>query len=946
MNGIRQSELNSAMRKCLAAPETPAGVLAAVAREMRRVRDLPFVEGDPSLAGDRVRELCRDLPGFAELLRADDCLGQVCQAINEPALAAAYRATARSGGKFQDWQIPAVTQLFTPGWVVAFLLHNTLGRAWLEMHPDSQLELPWLVERPSNEARALVGRPLPALAGDLKVLDPACGTMNFGMAAYDLLDVMYREEIDRAGRRGWPAVPSVEHEDQVPGAILRQNLFGTDIDAAVLDLARASLEMKLRRPVAGSDANLIRADALFDALPTKWPASFDVVVTNPPYLSARNLPVERVRRLKAAHPTAWRDGCACFFDLGLNLLRPGGRAGFLVSQSILFTGSYEPWRRQVIGQSALETFAHFGPGLFGVGNAGTLQTAGLTARREGNESIRDRQKLVALRVVEPTDPTGKRSALARAVSETRGGSAVGLGDRIFEVLQKDLASLPRGTWAYWAQPADQETFTSGRRLGTIASLRQGLATTDNARFVRYWWEVDPVGVGIDRRASPGRWAPYVKSGRFRQWYEAARHRVNWEDDGREIKASIVSRYPYLNGKWQWVAKNASCYGRGGITYSYLTSGRFSARRLEPGCVFDVAGSAIFPADEGRTLGVLAVLNSSSAARLLHVINPTLNFQVGDLAELPMPSSLPDSLCERVRCAIDLQQGIDRFDETSPDFVAPIPWAQAEEHWRAASRELRRLELEIDHQVAELYGLPVSAQGPTADEALDRAELARQWVSFAIGVELGRWGDPAAVPPAERTTVEFTWQRHPAAAIHRGGRPQPLLNCPSLGTSLGSRPGEPKYPANAVRLRPADLHWIGGLKDRLAAWVGVVGVGEISAAVGGLDDFVTRRFFPWHVQRFRRRPVYWMLGDSTIGHLLRHDQAHPELVRYVLAQCGASIPAGWDRHIDDGIINLAPLANWVVEPTLRRELKRHASDLAGGRYGWSNTARSYAGIARF
>ncbi len=123
------------------------------------------------------------------------------------------------------------------------------------------------------------------------------------------------------------------------------------------------------------------------------------------------------------------------------------------------------------------------------------------------------------------------------------------------------------------------------RLGALAAPRQGLATTDNARFVRYWWEVDAMDTCANpardelacvELATPGRWAPYAKGGRFRHWYEAARHRVNWEDDGRDIKASIVARYPYLKGKWQWVAKNASWYGRGGITYSYLTSGRFSA----------------------------------------------------------------------------------------------------------------------------------------------------------------------------------------------------------------------------------------------------------------------------------------------------------------------------------------------------------------------------------
>ncbi len=208
------------------------------------------------------------------------------------------------------------------------------------------------------------------------------------MAAFDLLADMYRQEMDRAGRGGWPAEPSVRQEELIPAAILRHNLFGIDIDPMVLELARTSIAMKLRRPVSSRGCNLWRADALFDALPANWPEAFDVIVTNPPYLSARNLPVEHIQRLKAAYPAGWRDGCACFMDFSLRKLTPGGRGGFLVAQSILFTGSYQSWRNQLVGRSALETLAHFGPGLFGVGNAGTLQTAGLVLRREEDAPAR------------------------------------------------------------------------------------------------------------------------------------------------------------------------------------------------------------------------------------------------------------------------------------------------------------------------------------------------------------------------------------------------------------------------------------------------------------------------------------------------------------------------------------------------------------------------------
>jgi hypothetical protein len=219
--------------------------------------------------------------------------------------------------------------------------------------------------------------------------------------------------------------------------------------------------------------------------------------------------------------------------------------------------------------------------------------------------------------------------------------------------QSDLQSMPRGAWSYWTPPVVRAAFARMPRLADLSPPRQGLATTDNARFVRFWWEVEPISAAPAAGATPGRWFPYAKGGRFRRWYEAPRHRVNWEDDGRQIKQSIVERYPYLNGKWEWVAKNASCYGRpGGVCWSYLTSGCFSARRLEAGSIFDVAASSVFPEDP---LGLLALLNSNAAAQLPAAINPTVNFQVGDLGELPFPKTLPRELGELAARGIELQR---------------------------------------------------------------------------------------------------------------------------------------------------------------------------------------------------------------------------------------------------------------------------------------------------
>jgi hypothetical protein len=787
------------------------------------------------MSGSRSAE--GSLAHLAELLRQDDALGQIYQAINSPALEEAYRATALQRRKFTADEIPAVTQLFTPKWVVEFLLHNTLGRLWRQMHPDSQLQWEWLVD--------VSAPPLPPRrAIELRICDPACGTMNFGLVAVDMLRAMYREEIDRADSPGWAAA-SCSNAGDVDSAIVGKNLFGLDIDPLALDLARRSLEIKIGRRLRSGEHNLRVADALFD----DWPRGpFDVIVTNPPYLSARNLEAEIVRRMKRKFPGAWRDAYACFIVQSLNKLRTGGRAGILSMHSFMFTGGFERLRRHLAQIAAVETLAHFGPGLFDVGNPGTLQTAAMVLAR-GPEPGR---RAVFFRLVDEPDKAG-------ALRAALGGSRLR-----FSLTQGQLAAFPRAAWMYWVSPALRRALGELPNLGSIAPPRQGLATTDNARFVRYWWEVEPPGFAGPR----SRWLHYAKGGRFRRWYEAARHRVNWEDDGREIKAAIVRRYPYLNGQWQWVAKNSAWYGRPGITYSYLTSGSFSARLLEQGTLFDVAGSSLFPDHPAALLGIL---NSSTARHLLGAINPTVNFQVGDLRQLPVPVRTPDELPPQVARAVGIMRQLESFDETSTDFVRPPPWDADDSIIAGLRRQLGHIESRIDLIVADAYGVSDQPRQAAAIAPADRLDAARRWISWCLGIWLGRWPG--------------------------GGR------------------------QSWAMLRPLNAGLAQDLRRLLAQHAGDQAGHEIEAAVGGLERFFARDFSSWHNRLYRARPVFWSFSAAGKIAAVSFLSAQAPVMREVFRWLGASLPRGWTHGVDDGIAaNLAPLAEWIADPKLATALR--------------------------
>ena len=806
-------------------------------------------------------------PGFLgdlePLLNQDDALGRIYQAINAPALEAAYRGTARTGRKFTHKEIRAVTQLFTPKWVVEFLLQNSLGRLWLQMHPDSRLqkEWKWLVDAPDH-------RIPPRRAIDLRICDPACGTMNFGLVALDMLRQMYLEEIDRAGDPGWPSSPSCHSPAEIGSSIVASNLIGFDIDPMAIRLALKTLEIKIGRAIEGGRHHLAVRDALFD---DRSRAEFDVVVTNPPYLSSRNLDPAVVRRLKARYPATWRDLYACFMSRSLEMLRPGGWLGILSMHSFMFTASFEKMRRELLQSADVQTVAHFGPGLFDIGNPGTLQTVAVVLRRER----REKTPAVFFRLIDAED---KRAALAKAI----GGDA----SVRFELTGEELSSLPRLAWMYWISPGCRRVFREFPKLGEISPPRQGLATTDNMRFVRYWWEVEPPNFAGPRE----KWMPYAKGGRFRRWYESPRHRVNWQDDGREIKSAIVQRYPYLDGQWQWVAKNSAWYGRQGITYSYLTSGSFSARRLEPGTIFDVAGSSLFPGDP---LAMLGVLNSSVASQLLSAINPTVNFQVGDLRQLPVPRCFPDELRDEVRRAIQWTHQLDCFEETSPDFVQPEPWGAEPARSEELEAAIGDAQRKVDEIVAELYGLGTKARRHEGTKGVSRLaakeELARRWISYALGLWLGRWGESAMGNVAILSPLHGTLRR-------------------DLRRILADRAGESAAP-------------------------------EIEAAVGGIDRFLAGEFLPWHNRRYRGRPVFWGFrgGGKTVA--VSSLAAEAKIMRMAFDAMGQTLPNGWRRCSDDGTaINLAPLAAWIADRKLQAVASELAGELERGRYGFSQTSK--------
>ncbi len=201
-------------------------------------------------------------PILAPAWGAEETIGWVYQFFNELENGAVFDRLYKEKLKIHRQDIPAATQRYTPRWIVRYLVENTLGRLWIQMHPDSNLgmALRYLVPL-TGEIPAEPLRPVK----DIRLLDPACGTMHFGLVAFDLFVEMYREELAHAGQPGWPRVPSVANEAEIAAAIIENNLHGIDIDLRAVQLAALTLYLKAKRlnkTAKISDHNLACADVM------------------------------------------------------------------------------------------------------------------------------------------------------------------------------------------------------------------------------------------------------------------------------------------------------------------------------------------------------------------------------------------------------------------------------------------------------------------------------------------------------------------------------------------------------------------------------------------------------------------------------------------------------------------------------------------------------------
>lgn len=728
--------------------------------------------------------------------------------------------------KITKEKIPAATQLFTPDWIVRYMVENSLGRLWLETHPNDTLKVNWKYyldeaeQTPEVAEKLRVARSQSPVKSpeDIRLIDPCMGSGHILVYAFDVLMQIYESE-------GY-------NPRDAARLILEKNIYGLDIDCRAYQLAYFSLMMKARQynrriftdgvkpqvynpagfPDGEEYGSLVKVDKLepmpelpkeqqmtlfdssYDTKLNAWnfkrllAQKYDVVVTNPPYMGNRGMGDKLSGYVQERFPDSKSDLFSAFIERCSELTSSNSFFAMITQPSILFLSSFNQLRQRIVKEQSIQSILHMGRGIFGIDFGSTAFVIRKTRAEDyiGNyfrlhertfqyiapddiESLflsakNNHEFSFNFSTYVAADGFEQETTNSSNDEEESSNKAIKL---YFETQQSNFTRLPGCPFAYWASNRVIESF-SGQLISDVASPRQGMATGENNRFLRMWSEVsiDKCGFNMQTRdealKSQKKWFPYNKGGDFRKWYGNNEYFVNWEKDGEEI-----CNFKDKAGKLRSRPQNTQFYFKPSLTWSFVSSTSFGVRYSPAGALFDIGGSSVFPkkSDEYYLLGFLC---SKLSFEYMKIQNPTMNFQVGNVANLPV--IFDSRLRESVEMTVEKNISLSRDDwdsfETSWDFVVhplvqlsmagAFAWGDNKPTKRLSSaykawellcegrfNQLKANEEELNRIFINIYGLQDELTPEVEDKnvTVRKADLSRDiksLISYAVGCMFGRY----------------------------------------------------------------------------------------------------------------------------------------------------------------------------------------------------------------
>ena len=603
---------------------------------------------------------------------------------------------------------------------------------------------------------------------------------------------------------------------------------------------------------------------------------------------------------KEAYPNSRSDLCAMFIERNFALALVYGSVGMITMHSWMFLSSYETMRKDILINKTILSMAHLGPRAFDSIGGEVVSTTAFVIKNS-YDSIDG----IYIRLV-GGDSESEKDALLKSI-------LAGLTDRRYmcKLSSKRFHRIPGSLVAYWVSDNFTDAFEKGNQLGELIPIKSGMSTTDNNRFLRYWMEVpfSRIGFGFSdlnsAKNSARKWFPFKKGGEFRKWYGNNDIVLNWYNDGDEIKKAVTNNPSDPNTThWSRRIFGVEFFFKPGITWTKISSSRFSCRIHGKGYIFSDASNGAFPAENESFY--LAFLNSRVADSYLKVLSPTLNFKAGDISKIPV-LAFPQAKIKEIESYSEKLTDLSRHDwnsiEISWDFAChPLmenvrfnhtlesTYLALRNNWRSIVAEMKSLEEANNRFFIESYSLQseltpdVSLEEITLIcnpyyrysgyrdqeelEALLRADTMKEFISYAVGCMFGRYSldKPGLVLANQGETLKDYLKQVPKPTFMPDeDNVIPVLEGEWFNDDIAERF------KRFLRVTFGEEH----CDENLAF---------IEEAIGrDVRSYFVKEFYKDHVQTYKKRPIYWMFSSpkGSFNALIYMHRYQPDTVSIVL-----------------------------------------------------------------
>jgi len=820
---------------------------------------------------------------------------------------------------YNKHEIAPASQLFTPKWIVQYMVDNTLGQLLVELFPNTRItnELDYYIH-PSNSEQ--LHQRAEKKIEDIKFFDPCVGSAHILAYAYDVFSLIYKEQ-------GY-------NESEIPELIIRNNLYGTDIDERATQLSSFVLMMKGRQnyrrflnkdiepnigcyydyefdvkfknaATLGSlikveskdiDSVFVEEGSIFSdkqkelkRLYTFLGQKYDIVVTNPPYISSSRMEATLKQHVETNYPETKSDLFATFILRCIELSLEDGLTGYMSPFVWMFISSYLKLRETIISKHFINNLIQLEYSGF---DGATVPICTFTLR---NSNLSDAYG----NYIRLTDFKGSKVQGPKAL-EAIGNQKCGW---FYSIKQKEFNRIPDKPIGYWLSKSMIDAFLSNQRMDELTNPRSGLSTSDSPRFLRLWYETEKMKQGLnifslDEAENSGKkWFPMMKGGPYRKWYGNHSYLVNFMNDGEEVKSWLVNNpNDPTTTSWSRYVRSPKFYFKKGLTWSGISSSK-SSMRIMDNSIFGSGGKGLF----GEKIEfVLGFLNSNVCLEYLKVFSPTLNFEVGHINKLPLILEDTKYVTTLVENCIELTRIDWNKQETSWDFehneLIRINGQDLEESyelykqsWRKKFFQLHQYEEKINTKFFNLYGLseefkpfiPLEditilqdeldrkklqklnstlIRHPETKEVLNYSnielpfienEVLKQFISYSVGCMFGRYSldNKGLVLSNEGETIAEYLKEVGKSVDECSFLPDedniiPILNDEWFEDDIVGR----FYRFLQVTLGDKDLN------KNLAFIEEIIGK--------DIRKYFIRDFYKDHIKRYKKRPIYWMFSSPN------------------------------------------------------------------------------------